>query len=142
MIMRYYYGEQNVLRALDEAEFWKHQEAEHTTVIQLVTPDLEHAYVSKLDRFGNEFNQKYAEVIRYIESATRSKNMIDRRLKMQMVELVRQCVEQSKEFVVLLEDMLQNSAAVRASNPSQTVINHIIRESNYFIGIDTLILNY
>ena len=29
--MQFYYGHQMPLRVLDEAEFWKHQEEEHTT---------------------------------------------------------------------------------------------------------------
>ena len=139
--MRFYYGEQNILRALDEAEFWKHQEAEHTVVIPLVTPDLEHDYMLKLEQFGIQFGKMYAEVVQYIESVTRSKGMVSRLIKSEMLGLVKKCVEQSKEFCELLEDMLKNSGAVRSNMASQTVIYHMIRESKYFIGIDTLILS-
>jgi hypothetical protein len=36
--MQFYYGQQMPLRILDEAEFWKHQEEEHTVVIRELTP--------------------------------------------------------------------------------------------------------
>lgn len=32
--MQFYYGQQMPLRILDEAEFWKNQEEEHTVVIR------------------------------------------------------------------------------------------------------------
>lgn len=32
--MQFYYGNQMPLRVLDECEFWKHQEEEHTVVIR------------------------------------------------------------------------------------------------------------
>ena len=139
--MRYYYGEQNILRALDEAEFLKHQEAEHTALIPLVTPNLERNYVEKLEQFGIDFGKMMAEVVRYIESATRSRGNINRKIKLEMLNLIKQCVDQSQEFTELLDDMVQNSHAVRANMPSQTVIFHMIRESKYFIGIDSLIIS-
>ncbi|MCL2406699.1 MAG: DUF2935 domain-containing protein [Defluviitaleaceae bacterium] len=139
--MRFYYGEQNVLRALDEAEFWKHQEAEHTGVIPLVLPNLEYDYKAALEEYGIEFNKMLAEVTRYVESAVRSKGIVGRVMRMEMLDLIKRCVKQSSEFTEFLEDMLRNSSAARASAPSQELINHMIRESNYFIGIGTLIMS-
>lgn len=139
--MQFYYGEQNIFRALDEAEFWKHQESEHTTVIQLVTPDLEQQYRVRLDYFREEFHKAHGELVKYVQSVTRSKGIVSRELKVQMLALIKQCLKQSKEFVEFLEELLQNSDAVRLNQSSQTVIHHIVRESQYFIGIDQLILS-
>jgi len=36
--MQFYYGHQMPLRILDEAEFWKRQEEEHTIVIRELVP--------------------------------------------------------------------------------------------------------
>jgi len=139
--MQYYYGEQNILRALDEAEFWKHQEKEHAGLIPLVTPNLEPQYVHRLEQFGVELGITHAETIKYVASITRSKGRVSRELKMQMYNLVRQCVDQSKQFTALMTELLQNSQAVHASPSAQEVIHHMIRESQYFIGIDQLILS-
>jgi len=138
--MQYYYGEQNLLRALDEAEFWKHQEAEHAGLIPVVTPNLEPQYVQKLEWFGAELSQTNAEAAKYIESITRSKGSVNRDMKAQILALIKKSVAQSQSFTDLMADMLQKSQAVRASKPSQTVIPHMIRESQYFVGIDQLIL--
>lgn len=46
--MQYYYGNQMPLRVLDEAEFWKHQEEEHTIVIRELVRNLEQKYVEAL----------------------------------------------------------------------------------------------
>jgi hypothetical protein len=139
--MQYYYGAQNILRALDEAEFWKHQEAEHAGLIPVVTPNLETQYTQKLERFGLELSHMNSEAVKYTQSVNRSKGAVSRRLKIQMLDFIKQCVTQSQQFNALMGEMLQNSQAVRASAPSQTVLHHMIRESQYFIGIDQLIIS-
>ena len=73
--MQYYYGEQNILRALDEAEFWKHQEAEHTTVIIIAANGLEQQYVHQLNDFKLEFDRLYSMLVRSIESVTISSSI-------------------------------------------------------------------
>ena len=138
--MQFYYGAQNILRALDEAEFWKHQEAEHTDLIPIVTPNLEAQYVKALAQFGEEMNKLNAEATKYVESVTRAEGAVSPELKAQMLELILLCVEQSQKFVDFMEDLLNNSRAVRANPPSVAVIHHMIRESSYFIGIAQLIL--
>lgn len=138
--MQFYYGEKNILRALDEAEFWKHHEAEHTVVIQLVTPDLEPEYVSTLKEFERSFGDAYGDVIKYIQSITRSKGEITKKTEHEILECIKCCILQSERFVKFLDYIMQNSAAVKNNNSAQTVIYHIIRESKYFIGIDRLIL--
>ncbi len=139
-VMQFYYGEKNLLRALDEAEFWKHQESEHTTVVQLVTPGLEPIYVTRLQQFEQEINSIRAQLVKYIESAVRSKGMLNKVISAQITSLIKKCLVQSNQFVEFLEEMLLRSEAVKASKSSQTVIHHLIRESQYFIGIDQLIL--
>ena len=59
--MQYYYGEKNLLRALDEAEFWKHQEKEHAGLIPAVTQGLEPEYVQQLQQYEVELGSMNAE---------------------------------------------------------------------------------
>ena len=138
--MQFYYGAQNILRALDECEFWKHQEAEHAGLIPVVVPGLEAAYTQALEQFGTELALMQSEAVRYIESVTRAKGAVGQGLKSQMIDLVRRCAEQSESFVKLMGEMLQNSRAVRANQAAVSVIRHMVRESQYFIGIVQLIL--
>jgi len=138
--MQFYYGEQNILRAFDEAEFWKLQESEHAELIPLVTPGLEPEYVAKLGQFRIDFSDMHAEAIGYIASITRSKGMVGRELKMQMLSFIKKCVEQSQSFVEFIDSLLISSHAVRNNPSSQEVIRHMIRESQYFVGIARLIL--
>ena len=138
--MQFYYGAQNILRALDEAEFWKHQEAEHTDLIPIVTPNLEAPYVQSLKQLGEEMVKLNEEAVKYVESINRTEGTVSPELKAQMLELIMLCVDQSQKFVGLMEGMLDNSQAVRSNPPSVAVIHHMIRESQYFIGIAQLIL--
>jgi CRISPR/Cas system-associated protein Csm6 len=139
--MRYYYGGRNILRALDEAEFWKHQEMEHAGLIPVVTPGLEPEFTQRLEQFGIELGRMNAEAVKYIESGARSKGMAGREMKAQMLDFVKRCVAQSQNFSDFMEELLKESHAVQANPPSQTVIHHMIRESQYFIGIDQLMLS-
>lgn len=66
--MHYYYGNQMPLRVLDEAEFWKHQEEEHTIVIRELVRNLEQKYVEALQEWENAFSKAHHRVIRYIET--------------------------------------------------------------------------
>ena len=136
--MQFYYGSQNILRALDEAEFWKHQEAEHAELIPIVTPNLEPEYTQTLAQLALELHKTHAQTVQYIESITRSKGMLSREMQAQMRELIKTCMNQSEDFTRLMDEMLKNSHAVQSSKPSQTVIHHMIRESKYFIGIAQL----
>jgi len=138
--MRFYYGERNVLRALDEAEFWKHQEAEHTDLIPVVTPNLEPDYAARLIKLGIEMRDLQSEVVKYIESSVRDGRTVGRDLYSQIMNLLSACVTQSNDFVTLMNDMLHHSHAVLAAAHSQDVIHHMIRESQYYIGIGQLIL--
>jgi len=138
--MQFYYGAQNILRALDEAEFWKHQEAEHTDLIPIVTPNLEPANVHTLQQFGAEMTKLNEEAMKYVESVNRAAGDIGPELKAQMLDLITICVDQSKKFIEFLEGLLNTSTAVQANPPSVAVIHHMIRESMYFVGIAQLIL--
>ena len=138
--MQFYYGSQNLLRALDEAEFWKHQESEHAGLIPIVTPGLEEEYIHRLEHFSIGFTYIGTKIVRYLESVVRSGGTIGEDICQKIVELVNECVEQSKSFVEFLLELLKNSKAVHHSTASQVVVNHMMRESQYFIGIDQLIL--
>jgi hypothetical protein len=139
--MQYYYGVQNILRALDEAEFWKHQEAEHAGLIPVVAQGLEPQYVHRLEQFGIELHTMNAEAAKYIQSINRSMEMTSHGLNAQMLNFIHQCVEQSKSFSAFMTEMLQNSHVIRASQSAQALLHHMIRESQYFIGIDQLMLS-
>jgi len=138
--MQFYYGEQNIVRALDEAEFWKHQEAEHADLIPVVTPNLEPEYVQNLEQIGLECSALHEETVRYTESITRLQGAVDNAMKTQMMNLIKRCIAQSLRFIDYMEEMLRQSQAVRSNKTSQTVIHHMIRESDYFVGIDQLIV--
>ena len=72
--MQFYYGSQMPLRVLDEAEFWKEQEAEHTVVMRELLPDLEQQYVDALNRWEEVLETTHQHVRRFIESVNRSNN--------------------------------------------------------------------
>lgn len=74
--MQFYYGGQMPLRILDEAEFWKHQEQEHTVVIRELVDNLEEEYVNALKEWEKALGETHKQVIRFIETVVRSNYQI------------------------------------------------------------------
>ena len=139
--MYQYYGELLPLKLLDEAAFWKHQEKEHTVVIRQIAPNLEQEYVKALEQWEQEFAKTEGLIVRLREAVIREKGYVDPKTAMEIMELIKFCNEQSKKFIQLLDVILRNSQAIKGNLIAVTVIRHIIRESEYFIGITQAILN-
>ena len=57
--MQFYYGNQMPLRVLDEAEFWKHQEEEHTVVIRELVANLEEEYVKAMHEWEKALGETH-----------------------------------------------------------------------------------
>ncbi len=138
--MRFFYGEKNILRALEEAEFWKHQESEHTVVIQEVVPDLEEEYIVRLEEYKEVFDSTQGSIVRLMETAVNCQNILSADIYQEIISLIDLSIRQSRVFVEFLGMLLRDSDAVKNSPVAGTVINHIRRESEYFIGIVTAFL--
>lgn len=139
--MQFYYGEQMPLRILDEADFWKMQEKEHTVVIREIAPNLEEEYVLALKKWEEAFGETKGMVVAMIETVIRSKGNISPQTYQKIMELISFSNKQSQQFVVFLNHMLKNSKAIAKNMVARTVISHIIRESQYYIGISNAILS-
>ena len=138
--MQFYYGQQMPLRILDEAEFWKHQEEEHTVVIRELVSDLEHEFVDALKKWEAALGETHQQVIRYIESVIRTGATMSEQLYQQVIQLVSFCLQQSLSFIQLCEQIKTNSPTVSRNPTAKVVLNHIIRESEYFVGIAQALL--
>lgn len=139
MVMQFYYGQQMPLRILDEAEFWKMQEEEHTVVIRETFSDLEKQYVDALKEWEQALAKTHQTVVSYVETVNRSQ-YIPAQLQTDVIQLVRFCLDESMKFIELCRHIKANSA-IAVDNPvAQTILDHIIRESEYFIGIARVIL--
>lgn len=138
--MQFYYGEKMPLRILDEGEFWKRQEAEHTDVIRALVPTLEEPFVQALVAWEQALSQTEATFVRYIEQVVRLEHKVGPELYQEILQLVRFALEQSRQFVLLLNQLGEESQALKSNPTAITVLNHIRRESEYFIGIAEALL--
>ncbi|SDE63549.1 superoxide dismutase, Fe-Mn family [Paenibacillus sp. UNCCL117] len=129
------YGALLPLRILEEIRFWKMQEREHTVVIRELVPDLEPEYVQLLDNWEEIFAKTEAEAIRWIEALIRLPSAPSPQLNAQIHELLRSSTAQSQAFVQQLFQLMKRSAPIQANPVVQTVVLHIIRESEYFLGV-------
>ncbi|WNC15783.1 DUF2935 domain-containing protein [Brevibacillus brevis] len=138
--MRFYYGEQMPLRILDEGEFWKHQEAEHTEVIRALVPNLEPPFVQALKEWEQALSRTQATFVQYIETAVRGGEYLRPEFYKDVLKLVQFALEESEQFIVLLNQLGTESEALKHNPTAITVLNHIRRESEYFIGIAQALL--
>jgi hypothetical protein len=135
MGMQFYYGHQMPLRILDEAEFWKHQEEEHTVVIRELVSGLEEEFVEALKKWETALSQTHQQVVRFIETVIRSGYYIPNQLYQHVLQLVSYCLQESLAFIQLCQQIKTNSKAVSNNPTAKVVLDHIIRESEYFTGI-------
>lgn len=139
--MQFYYDEKMPLRILDEGDFWKQQESEHTVVLRELVSNLEPSYVEALAEWEQALSQTQALFTRYIEAVVRSGHKVSESLLEQIKELVVFSLNQSEQFIQLLDQMGSSSPAFRNNPTALSVLNHIRRESEYFIGISQAILS-
>lgn len=140
--MQYFYGDRMILRALDETEFWKLQEAEHTIVIREIIPDLEDEYVNQLQNYEQIFSQTRVAAVKYMEAALMSGLQPGSQLERQIMQFLNLCVRQSRDFIAFLNMISAQSAAVRDNPVAATVIEHIRRESEYYVEIITAVMQF
>ncbi|HHW06822.1 MAG TPA: DUF2935 domain-containing protein [Clostridia bacterium] len=129
------YGELNHLRILEEAGFWKRQEAEHTVVIREIVPTLEAPYADRLQDLQLSFQEMENTVVQLIERLVRAHCPVSPALAGEIRRLIENTAQQSRVFVNFLNTLLQESAALQENPTAAVVINHIIRESEYYLGI-------
>lgn len=137
--MQFYYGQQMPLRVLDEAEFWKMQEKEHTVVIREAFKDLEQKYVVALKEWEQALAKTHQTIVRYVETVHRNQS-IHGQLRKKVILLVTFCLDESKKFIKLCRQIKTHSSVIKDHPVAQTILDHIIRESEYFIGIAQIIL--
>jgi hypothetical protein len=138
--MQFYYGNQMPLRVLDEAEFWKHQEEEHTVVIRELVKNLEEQFVLDLQRWEGDFAKAHQRVVRYIETVNRSNGQVSPALYQDVLQLITFCLKQSEEFTEFCRMLKLESEPIRTNPTAKVVLHHIIVESEYFIGVAQTIL--
>ncbi|WP_248929750.1 Fe-Mn family superoxide dismutase [Paenibacillus hamazuiensis] len=129
------YGTLMPLRVLEEIRFWKMQEKEHTLVIRQIAPGLEPEYVRLMEQWEQVFAQAEMAATRWIEAVIRMQAPLDPAMLARIQALLASAAEQSNAFIGQLISLMQLSKALRENAFAGTVVQHIIRESEYFLGV-------
>lgn len=133
--MLYVYGSLMPLRWLEEIRFWKMQEKEHTVVIRELAPTLEPGYVALLQQWEGAFARTEAEAIQWIEAVLRSPLPLSPSTIHAVQQLLFASMKQSEEWIRQLFFLEEHSKPVKTNAVVKTVTTHIIRESEYFLGV-------
>ncbi|MBS4536403.1 DUF2935 domain-containing protein [Clostridium sp. D2Q-14] len=140
--MQFCYGDKNHIRVLEEAQFWKRQEAEHTVVIREMAGNLEEEFTEELKAKYENFSSTEATITQYIERLIRTNYMINSELEEKIIDLIEFTLCQSEMFVDFLSTMLKESPAVKNNVVVSVVVSHIMRESQYYVGVAKAYLAY
>jgi Fe-Mn family superoxide dismutase len=122
------------LKRLEEIEFWKNQEKEHTLVIRVLVPHLEPAYVLQLEEWEKVFEQTKKAAVQWKEWANTSKSYLDQTFEEQVNALTSASQIQSEEFIKQLKQIQLSSKSIQAHAQISEIVDHINRESQYFIN--------
>lgn len=133
--MLHIYGTLMPLRVLEEIRFWKMQEREHTIVIRELAPALEAPYVALMQQWEGTFGQTEAAAQQWIETLVRLPPPVSPYINGRIQELMQASIIESKEFIRQLFILMEQSAPIKANPVIKTVVMHIIRESEYFLGV-------
>lgn len=133
--MLYIYGSMLPIRILEEIRFWKQQEMEHTEVIKAIIPDLEKPYVQLLNEWAVVFQQTELAAQKLLDQALDPSSSSSHLVIADTEQLLLTSTHQSREFIRQLYMMMEQSAAVRRIPLADTVLLHIIRESEYFLAV-------
>jgi len=133
--MLYVYGPLMPVRILEEIVFWKTQEKEHTAVLKALIPGLEEPYVKLLEQWAAVFAATEEAAHRLLESAINPSPPEHEVLLAETGQLLHVSCNQSYEFIRQLYAMMESSAAVKAMPLAVTVLQHVIRESQYFLNV-------
>lgn len=133
--MLYVYGPLMPVRILEEIIFWKTQENEHTAVIQAIIPQLEEPYVKLLNEWAIVFGATEEAARQLLNTVLKTSTPSIRVPGSPTEQLLRISCNQSHQFIRHLYAVMAESDAAKLQALSGTVILHIIRESEYFLGV-------
>lgn len=137
--MLYGYGSMLSIRILEEIQFWKNQESEHTVFIQAVIPNLEIPYANLLTEWALVFHESELSARTLLDQSLSSDTTSSPFVLIETEQLLSLSCLQSHEFIRHLFSIKEYSVAIRENSLANTVLLHIIRESEYFLHtLDTL----
>lgn len=130
-----HYEEKLPLRLVDEGLFWKHQEEEHTVVLREMGKGLEKKYVQLLKEWEKSLAETKNIFSLYRGYVIKAGKKIPKSLFQAIQKLAIFSVEQSKAFIMLLNEIGQHSTVFKQNHTLLVVLHHIKRESEYFINV-------
>ncbi|MGF7033940.1 Fe-Mn family superoxide dismutase [Paenibacillus mucilaginosus] len=133
--MQYAYGALTPLRLLEETRFWKGQEREHTVVIRELAPALEPDYKRLLQEWEVVLARTETSAGRWIEALLRRPAPASPVLRQEVRRFLEASAVQSQAFVRQLHLLMERSRTIRTQPPLRAILLHLIRESEYFLGV-------
>lgn len=121
-------------RIMEEIRFWKMREKENVHMLLQLPTGLEPQYVQLLTAWQDVLHKTETAVHGRIATAIQSQAATPH-THQSVKETMKQAVKQSEDLSQHLHELTKRSAALSTHPLMKTIIHHLIRESDYFIGI-------
>lgn len=138
--MKFYYGEQVPFTILDKTLYWKIQELEHISLIKRIMSHIHYEQVRHIKHWEDALDTTYRHIHRFIESAASSNDQFSSYLYKQVLELIEFCLQESVSFIQFCRQIKINNNNIENNLVINELIDHIICQSDYFIGFAQTVL--
>ena len=130
------YTELTLSNILNNIIFWKHQEAEHSLILQNTYPFLEEPYLKDLRKWYIILSNTEQTAISLLENVLKRNTSLNE-LNDKIIPFNNYAKKQSQNFINFLSALFINSKIVSENPSSPIIIEHMINESTYFIAGST-----
>ena len=129
------YGPYLPVRVLEDICLWKRQESEHLDVLQAVAPSLELTFGKLLNEWAIVFSdtRSAADTLLHHMLDSRAQVPSNGELVRQIERLLAASIRQSQEWNRHLQAIASQSQVVNQTKPASLVLQHTIRESDYYL---------
>lgn len=122
------------VRVIEFIRHWKLQEKEHAAVILQAAPELEPQYVQLLQSWEPVFSHTAHYTNQWLDDWLPFPARLPAQVAESVESLIDAALQQSRTYVDQLTQLTERIAS-ESTAITKTVINHAIRESNYYIGL-------
>lgn len=118
------------LRMIEEVRFWKMREKENIALLSRLCTGIEPHYAQLLNAWEDVLNKTGDATNRWITASLRDSSTATNELKM-----IEHAVKQSEDLTQHLQKLTVQSRTIANSPLITLVVQHMIHESDYFLGV-------
>ncbi|MCA0758667.1 DUF2935 domain-containing protein [Paenibacillus sp. N4] len=132
--MLFVYGSLMPVRVMEMVRQWKMQEKEHNSMIMQAAPRLERQYIQLLEAWEPIFVRTSDYASEWLDEWQAYPSRLPKNAEKNVDTVVASALKQSRTYVDQLTQLIERITEPDKPSIERTIIQHAIRESDYYIG--------